>query len=109
MHPEQLKETLRTVFEGYGKIIDIVAKRNLKAKGQAFIVYDNADSAARAVDEVQGFQLFEKPMVLHLARSRSDAFVKLTGDDEDFEAHHRHRLAEKGKASQLHSRHTWPA
>lgn len=91
-----MKEALSELFSEYGEIIDIVAKTNLKAKGQAFIVFDSPESAQRAIDEVQGFELFEKPMQLAFAKTRSDATVKRTGDEEEFELHKRRRLAEKG-------------
>jgi RNA recognition motif-containing protein len=93
---DQLKEALTELFSEYGEIIDIVAKTNLKAKGQAFIVFDTVESAQKAIDEVQGFELFEKPMQLAFAKTRSDATVKRTGDEEEFESHKRRRLAEKG-------------
>ncbi|OTA97467.1 hypothetical protein M434DRAFT_391929 [Hypoxylon sp. CO27-5] len=95
--PEPLKEALMAVFSEYGNIIDIVAKRNLKAKGQAFIVYDRPESAIQAVEEVQGFELFDKPMQVALARTRSDATVLKTGNKEEFELHQRRRMAEKDK------------
>lgn len=93
----QLKEALAELFGEYGEIIDIVAKTNLKAKGQAFIVFDSVDSAQKAIDDVQGFELFEKPVQLAFARTRSDASVKRTGGEEEFESHKRRRLAEKGR------------
>ena len=70
----------------------------MKAKGQAFIVFDSVESAQRAIDEVQGFELFEKPMQLAFAKTRSDASVKRTGDEDEFESHKRRRLAEKGNS-----------
>ena len=94
--PEVLKSALTAVFSEYGNIIDIVAKTNLKAKGQAFVVFEKPESALQAIEEVQGFELFDKPMQIALARSRSDATVKSTGNDQDFELHQRRRLAEKG-------------
>ncbi|KAI1801839.1 RNA-binding domain-containing protein [Daldinia bambusicola] len=95
--PEALKEALAAVFSEYGEIIDIVAKQNLKAKGQAFVVFDRPESALQAVEEVQGFELFDKPMQVALARTRSDATVKKSGNKEEFELHQRRRLAEKDK------------
>ncbi|KAI0173338.1 RNA recognition domain-containing protein [Hypoxylon sp. FL1284] len=95
--PEQLKETLNVIFSEYGDVIDIVAKRNLKAKGQAFVVFDRPESAAQAVDEIQGFELFDKPMQVALAHTRSDATVKQTGNRDEFELHQRRRMAEKDK------------
>lgn len=87
---------LTTIFSDYGTIVDIVAKTHLRAKGQAFVVFDDPDSAQRAVDEVQGFELFDKPMQLAMARTRSDATVRATGDADEFEAHKRRRVAEMG-------------
>ncbi|KAI1395871.1 RNA recognition domain-containing protein [Hypoxylon fuscum] len=95
--PEPLKEALSAIFSEYGNVIDIVAKRNLKAKGQAFVIFDRPESAAQAVEEIQGFELFEKPMQVALARTRSDATVLKTGNKEEFELHQRRRLAEKDK------------
>lgn len=99
---DQLKEALTELFEEYGEIIEIVAKTNLKAKGQAFIVFDSVESAQKAIDEVQGFELFEKPMQLAFAKTRSDASVKRLGDEDEFDAHKRRRLAEKGMSIPLY-------
>lgn len=96
---DPLKNALREIFSEFGNVIDIVAKTNLKAKGQAFIVFDNADSAKQAAEAADGFDLFEKPMQVALARSRSDATVQKFGTEEDFEQHKRRRAAEKGASS----------
>jgi RNA recognition motif-containing protein len=93
---EELTEALREIFGEFGNIIDIVAKQSLKRKGQAFIVYDDVESATRAIEEIQGFELFDKPMTLEYARTKSDATVKLEGNEDEFEQHKRRRLAEKG-------------
>ncbi|KAI2619231.1 RNA-binding domain-containing protein [Hypoxylon sp. NC1633] len=99
--PEALKETLGAIFSEYGTIVDIVAKRNLKAKGQAFVVFDRPEAAALAVEEIQGFELFDKPIHVALARTRSDATVLRTGNREEFELHQRRRMAEKDKKKAL--------
>lgn len=91
----ELVEALTEIFSEYGTIVDVVAKRNLKAKGQAFIVFDNADSAAKAIEEVQGFELFGKEMRLDFARTRSDATVKAQEGETGLERWKRGRLAEK--------------
>ncbi|KAI5861655.1 RNA recognition domain-containing protein [Durotheca rogersii] len=95
--PEPLRAALSAVFSEYGTVIDIVAKQNLRAKGQAFVVFDRPEAALHAVDEVQGFELFDKPMHVALARTRSDATVKRSGNRDEFELHQRRRLAEKDK------------
>lgn len=93
---DQLKEALEEIFSEFGNVLEIVAKTNLRAKGQAFIVFDSVDAATRAIDEVNGFELFDKPMVLDYAKSRSDAIVLREGGSEELETHKRRRLAEKG-------------
>ena len=94
--PDQLKEALTEIFSEYGNVIELVAKTNLKAKGQAFVVFDETEAAERAIKEIQGFELFDKPMLLDYARTRSDATVQREGSAEEFEVHRRRRLAEKG-------------
>ncbi len=101
--PEALKEALHAVFSEFGNVIDIVAKTNLKAKGQAFVVYDSPESALSAIEEAQGFELFDKPMHVALARTRSDATVKTTGNEEEFHTHKRRREAERYSALPLGS------
>ncbi|KAL2206665.1 RNA recognition domain-containing protein [Sarocladium strictum] len=95
--PESLTNALRTIFSQFGNVIDIVAKQNLKAKGQAFVVFEKAESAQEAISEVHGFELFGKPLRCALARSKSDKTIEQTGTAEDLDAHKRHRLAEKDK------------
>lgn len=90
-----LIEALTELFEEYGAILEIVAKRNLRAKGQAFVVFESEDAAANAIEEIQGFDLFNKPMHLDFAKTRSDVTVKQNGDEAELEAHKRRRMAEK--------------
>jgi hypothetical protein len=91
-----LTTALRDIFGEFGDIVDIVAKKNLKAKGQAFVVFDSVDAAQDAIDALQGFDLFEKPMTLAFAKSRSDKTVEKEDGEEGLEAHKKQRLAEKG-------------
>lgn len=98
---DQLKEALTEIFSEYGNIIDLVAKKNLKAKGQAFIVFDSADDAAKAIEEINGFELFDKPMQLDFARTRSDATVLKQEGEPGLEKWKRTRLAEKERKQAL--------
>ncbi|KAG9496964.1 hypothetical protein J7337_011753 [Fusarium musae] len=93
---DALVDALRTVFAAFGNVVDIVAKKNLRAKGQAFVVYDSPESAQDAINEIDGFELFGKPMKLAFARTQSDKTVELKGNPEELEQHKRHRQAEKG-------------
>ncbi|KAB8364849.1 hypothetical protein FH972_024712 [Carpinus fangiana] len=96
-HIPELVETLTEIFSEYGTILDIVAKTSLKRKGQAFIVFSEHDAAEKAIEEIQGFEVFDKPMQLAFAKTRSDATVKQDAgeDSQEFEQHKKHRIAEK--------------
>jgi len=98
---DQLKEALTEIFSEYGNIIDLVAKKNLKAKGQAFVVFENPDDAAKAIEEINGFELFDKPMQLDFARTRSDATVLKQEGEPGLEKWKRARLAEKERKQAL--------
>lgn len=80
-----------------------MAKKNLKAKGQAFVVYESEEDAQDAIDTLQGFDLFNdgRKLVLAFAKSRSDATVLRVDGDEALEEHKKHRIAEKGAQSHL--------
>ncbi|PNS18667.1 hypothetical protein CAC42_5206 [Sphaceloma murrayae] len=90
-----LVEALREVFAEFGTVVDIVAKKSLKRKGQAFVVFESIDAAQTAIDEVNGFELFGKQMNCEFAKTKSDATVKREGNEDEFEQHKRQRITEK--------------
>lgn len=92
----ELVEALTELFSEYGTILEVVAKKNLKAKGQAFIVFDDPESAEKAIEEVQGFEIFGKEMKLEKARTKSDAFIEQKEGPEALEKWKRVRGGEKG-------------
>lgn len=94
---ETLKEALNAVFKHYGTIVDIVAKSSLKRKGQAFVVFDNEDSADRAL-QMNNFEMYGKQMKVAKARTHSDETVKRQAAGM-FDEHKRKRLTLKGKHS----------
>ena len=93
--PKDMATALRSLFEEYGSIVDIVSRSNLKAKGQAFIVYDNEESAAKAIQDIDGFTLFDKSISCAFAQTRSDATVAQEGSSAELEEHKKTRQAEK--------------
>ncbi|PWN33189.1 RNA-binding domain-containing protein [Meira miltonrushii] len=102
---ETLKQTLRNLFGIYGKIVDIIAHKNVRMRGQAFISFESKAPAVKAVKEVRGFPLYGKPIQLAFARTTSDEIVKknlvaqLGGDENGIksalEAHKQQRLEHK--------------
>ncbi|PCH34327.1 RNA-binding domain-containing protein [Wolfiporia cocos MD-104 SS10] len=89
-----LKASLRGLFKAYGEVVDVVAHSNLRMRGQAFVSFESADIAKKALKEVRGFPLYSKPMQISFARTRSDAVVKRF-DAAHFEEHKTRRLEHK--------------
>ncbi|CAM9879611.1 unnamed protein product [Pylaiella littoralis] len=74
-----LKKSLHSVFSQFGKIVDIVACRGLKLKGQAWVVFAEQSMATNALRQMQGFPFFEKKMRIQFAKKESDVVTKRSG------------------------------
>jgi len=59
----ELKKSLYAVFSQFGIILDIVALKTLKMRGQAFVVFKDISCATQAKNSMQGFPFYNKPMV----------------------------------------------
>ena len=62
----ELKKSLYAIFSQFGPILDIVALKTLKMRGQAFVVFRDLTSATNALRSMQGFPFYDKPMVSSL-------------------------------------------
>ena len=58
-----MKKCLYAVFSQFGRILDIVIMRNIRLRGQAWVVFEEISSATAALRSMQGFPFFDKPMV----------------------------------------------
>jgi RNA recognition motif-containing protein len=58
-----LKKMLYMIFSQYGKVVDIVAKKGLKLRGQSWVVFQDASAATNALRGKQGFNFYGKPLV----------------------------------------------
>lgn len=76
---EELKKSLYAIFSQFGPILDIVALKTLKMRGQAFVVFRDLTSATNALRSMQGFPFYDKPMRIQYAKSKSDAVAKKEG------------------------------
>ena len=65
----ELKKSLYAIFSQFGPILDIVALKTLKMRGQAFVVFRDLTSATNALRSMQGFPFYDKPMVSSLLTS----------------------------------------
>lgn len=65
---DELRSQLYALFTTYGKIIDIVALKGSKMKGQAFLVFADQAGATTAMRACEGMLFYDKPMVRTLSR-----------------------------------------
>jgi len=76
---EDLKKSLYAIFSQFGQILDIVASKTLKMRGQAFVIFKDITAASTAVKSMQGFPFYDKPMRIAFAKTDSDAIAKMKG------------------------------
>ncbi|KAH8289320.1 hypothetical protein KR054_003853 [Drosophila jambulina] len=76
---EELKKSLYAIFSQFGQILDIVALKTLKMRGQAFVIFKEIGSASNALRTMQGFPFYDKPMRIAYSKSDSDLVAKLKG------------------------------
>lgn len=88
-----LRTTLQRIFKQYGNVLGVRAYSNTRMRGQAWVIMENKEQASKAMEEVQGFPLFEKPMVVKYAANKSDRIAKRDGDD--FDQHKSARIEDK--------------
>lgn len=67
----KLKSELLKIFKPYGKILEINAIKTLRLKGQAFITFEEIESATKALEKT-GIEIFNKPIMISYAKLNSD-------------------------------------
>ncbi|CAG9861652.1 unnamed protein product [Phyllotreta striolata] len=76
---EELKKSLYAIFSQFGQILDIIALKTLKMRGQAFVIFKEIQSSTNALRSMQGFPFYDKPMRIQYAKQDSDVISKLKG------------------------------
>jgi U2 small nuclear ribonucleoprotein B'' len=51
------------LFSTYGPVLDVVALKTMKMRGQAHIVYRDIQTATQAMRSLDGFEFFGFPLV----------------------------------------------
>lgn len=73
--PEKIQKTdlrlsLYTLFSTYGPVLDVVAVRNNKMRGQAHVAFRDVHTSTQAMRTLQGFDFFGKEMVRNIIPER---------------------------------------
>jgi len=76
---QELRQSLYEAFSQFGRVVDVVALKTTRMRGQAFIAFEDIASATNALRGLQGFLFYDKPMVIQYAKTKSDKIAKLEG------------------------------
>ncbi|KAG9484367.1 hypothetical protein GDO78_009994 [Eleutherodactylus coqui] len=82
---EELKRSLYALFSQFGHVMDVVAQKTMKMRGQAFVIFKELGSATNALRQLQGFPFYDKPMRVQYAKTDSDLVSKMRGTFGDKE------------------------
>ncbi|XP_059187207.1 U2 small nuclear ribonucleoprotein B'' [Centropristis striata] len=82
---EELKRSLYALFSQFGQVIEIVAMKTMKMRGQAFVVFKELAAATNALRQLQGFPFYNKPMRIQYAKTDSEVIAKVKGTYGDKE------------------------
>ncbi|CAH2255602.1 U2 small nuclear ribonucleo B [Pelobates cultripes] len=82
---DELKRSLYALFSQFGHVMDIVALKTMKMRGQAFVIFKELASATNALRQLQGFPFYNKPMRIQYAKTDSDLVSKMRGTFADKE------------------------
>ncbi|XP_017519335.1 U2 small nuclear ribonucleoprotein B'' [Manis javanica] len=93
---EELKRSLYALFSQFGHVVDIVALKTMKMRGQAFVIFKELGSSTNALRQLQGFPFYGKPMRIQYAKTDSDIISKMRGTFADKE-----KKKEKKKAKMV--------
>ncbi|KAB5524587.1 hypothetical protein DKX38_022336 [Salix brachista] len=60
-------------------ILDVVALKTARLRGQAWVVFSEVTAASNAVRQMQGFPFYDKPMRIQYAKTKSDCITEAEG------------------------------
>lgn len=75
----QLRHLLYCLFSTFGQVLDVVALKTIRMRGQAFIVFGDIQEATTALRSLQGFPFLDKPLSIAFAKTRSHVLNVIQG------------------------------
>ncbi|OAA59013.1 RNA-binding domain containing protein [Niveomyces insectorum RCEF 264] len=74
-----LRTALYLLFSTYGPVLDVVALKTMKMRGQAHIVFRDVQAATQAMRSLEGFSFFGHDLKITYAKSKSNVIARLDG------------------------------
>jgi len=60
---QDLRRAVYLLFSTYGSVLDVVALKTMKMRGQAHVAFKDVQSAKWAMQELQGYELLGRQIV----------------------------------------------
>ncbi|KAI1459415.1 RNA-binding domain-containing protein [Annulohypoxylon moriforme] len=79
INKSDLKTAIYMLFSTYGPVLDVVALKTMKMRGQAHIVFRDLQAATQALRSLEGFKFLGAELHIQYAKSKSDVIAKLDG------------------------------
>ncbi|KAJ2083023.1 U2 small nuclear ribonucleoprotein B'' [Coemansia sp. RSA 988] len=95
---EVLKHALYGMCIAYGRVLDIVALKTMKMRGQAFVAFDDITAATAALRQLNGRRIFGRPIQVEYALSKSNMVAQSDGSYRFDEPHKHMSAAERKRA-----------
>ncbi|KAJ7638764.1 hypothetical protein FB45DRAFT_903746 [Roridomyces roridus] len=106
INKEELRSQLYALFTTYGKMIDVVASKSQRMRGQAFLVFADLAGATTAMRACEGMIFYDKP--LHIDYAKTKSYATSRKEDPSFvpptSANASALLVQKGRADKKRQR-----
>jgi U2 small nuclear ribonucleoprotein B'' len=79
---DELRTQLYALFTTYGKVIDVVALKGARMKGQAFLVFAELAAATAAMRACEGMVFYDKPLVRPSPRTSDHDHSERAGEHD---------------------------
>ncbi|KAJ7179198.1 hypothetical protein C8R46DRAFT_1072829 [Mycena filopes] len=106
VNKDELRSQLYALFTTYGKIIDVIASKSQRMRGQAFLVFSDLAGATTAMRACEGMVFYDKP--LHIDYAKTKSYATSRKEDPSFvpatSANASALLLQKGRADKKRQR-----
>lgn len=100
---EILRRELYVLCSQFGGVLDVVALKTPKMRGQAFVVFQDVRVASTALSKLQDFEFYGKRMRTAFSKEKSDAVAKEEGT---FIPKHKRKAGEGNSLTHKHPKKT---
>ena len=80
VNKDTLRRALYALFTKVGTVLDVSVPKRQATRGQAWVVFEDVETASKAKLALQGFNFMGQPLDIHFASQRSDVVSTALGE-----------------------------